>query len=153
MENEKLSVEELVAEYKEDVARLIRYIPWLESKSGKEVASTYTGDGLQASSMAFPVYDGTLMGFVKEARKTKMMNRNYAYIYSRYHLKTPADEHKAIDHATVKEFEVLKGILSRYVLLGMTKSQVWIDGVEYKIFLNVLQKMKEIIEFWDKPLA
>ncbi|HKM04866.1 MAG TPA: hypothetical protein VJZ04_09835 [Lachnospiraceae bacterium] len=153
MENEKMSVEQLIAEYKEDVARLVRYIPWLESKKGIDVASSYSGDQSSESSLVFPVYDGTLMSFVKESKNTKLMNHNYAYSYSRYHLRTTEDEWKAIEKATIKEFDLLKGIFSKYILQGMTKSRMWIEGVENKIFLNLLLKMKEIIEFWDKPLV
>lgn len=153
MENEKLSVEQLISEYKGDVAKLIRYIPWLESKTGKEVASSYSGDHLGSTSLIFPVYDGTLMSFVKESKNTKLINYNYAYSFSKYHLRTTEDELKAIEKATVKEFDLLKGIFSKYILLGMTKSKMWIEGVEDKIFLNLLLKMKEIIEFWDKPLV
>lgn len=157
MENEKLSVEQLISEYKDDVSKLIRYIPWLESKTGKEVASSYlgdhSGDSSGSSSLAFPVYDGTLMSFVKQAKNTKLINHNYAYSFSRYHLRTTEDELKAIEKATVKEFDLLKGIFSKYILLGMTKSRIWIEGVEDKIFLKLLLKMKEIIEFWDKPLV
>lgn len=153
MENEKFSIEQLINEYRGDIQKLVRYIPWLEQKKGKEVSSTYDGNGIIESSISFPVYDGTLLSFVKEAKNTKLMNRNYHYIYSRYHMKNPKDEVALIQKATVKEFELLKGILSKYILLGMTKSCVWVEGIEHRIYLSVLLKMKEIIEHWDKPMT
>lgn len=81
------------------------------------------------------------------------MNRNYVYTYSRNHLRTVQDEQSFIDKATIRNMRELSDILSKYVLLGMTKSVVWREGVENRIFLNVLTKMKDLVEFWDKPLA
>ena len=81
--------EEIIKTYREDVAKLARYIPWLETKGGNDVMSSYRAD---QSTFSFPVYDGTLMSFVKEAQATKLMNRNYRYTYSRNHIKTAKDE-------------------------------------------------------------
>lgn len=47
---------------------------------------------------------------------------------------------------------LLRGILSRYVLEGRIKGKVWNEAVQEQIFYLVLEKMKEIIEFWDKPM-
>ena len=43
--------------------------------------------------------------------------------------------------------------MAKYVLGGMTKGMLWGVAVEEGVFLAVLLKMKEIMEFWDKPLA
>ena len=93
------------------------------------------------------------MSFIKEAKNTGLMNRNYVYTYSRNHLRTVQDEQSFIDKATIRNMRELSDILSKYVLLGMTKSVVWREGVENRIFLNVITKMKDLVEFWDKPLA
>ena len=66
-----------VNEYRADVERLARYVPWLESKKGASVQQSYSGSGIQEHSISFPVYDSTLLGFVKEAQRTKRMDRNY----------------------------------------------------------------------------
>lgn len=142
--------EEIINTYREDVAKLSRYISWLETKSGRDVVSSYRAE---QSTFSFPVYDGTLMSFVKEAQTTRLMNRNYRYTYSRNHIKTAKDELSLIRTATIKEFGVLCDILSKYVLGGMTRAQVWKEGIENRIFLEVILKLKELIEFWDKPLA
>lgn len=142
--------EEIIKAYREDVAKLSRYISWLETKSGSDVMSSYCAD---QSTFSFPVFDGTLMSFVKEAQATKLMNRNYRYTYSRNHIKTAKDELSLIRTASIKDFGMLCDILSKYVLGGMTKAQVWREGVENRIFLEVIVKLKELIEFWDRPLA
>lgn len=142
--------EEIINTYREDVAKLSRYIPWLETKSGSDVVSSYRAE---QSTFSFPVYDGTLMSFVKEAQATKLMNRNYRYTYSRNHIKAAKDELGIIRTASIKEFGVLCDILSKYVLGGMTRAQVWREGIENRIFLEALVKLKELIEFWDKPFA
>ena len=153
MDNGKLSVEEIVAEYEGEITSLLKYIPWLESKSGQRVSSTYGGDGISESSICFPVYDSTLISFVKEVHNTKLITKNYQYAYSRYRMLSAEDELNQIEKATIKDMDLLRGILSRYVLGGMTKGNLWTEAVEKGIFLDILLKMKKVIEFWDKPLA
>lgn len=152
MENEeKLSIEEVIKEYKEDVYRMLKYIPWLESKVGQNVSDTYQGDGL-SKSIKFPVYDSTLLSFVKEVKETKLIKKNYVYAYSKYRMSSYEDELKNIKRAKVTQINLLCDILSKYVLKGMTKANVWTEGVEKGIFLEVLLKLRELIEFYEGPL-
>ena len=66
MDSDKLSVEEMVEYYKPDVEELAVYIPWLETHKGGESSSVFTGEGVEKNSITFPVYDTTLMNFVKQ---------------------------------------------------------------------------------------
>lgn len=152
MENEKLSTEEIVKAYKEDVHRLLKYIPWLETKIGQQVSDTYDGDNLSSSSIAFPVYDSTLLNFVKEVRTTSFMDRNYVYAYSRYGMKNSQDEKRAIQRARITDMKLLSGILSRYIYKGTTKAGIWTEGVQNGVFLAILLKLQELIEFYEGPL-
>lgn len=138
-------------DYKQDVERLITYIPWLESKIGASVSKRY--DDKLESTIAFPVFDSTLLNFVNEASKTSLMDKNYVYVYSHYFIKTVDDEKKAIENADLKSCDILIGILSKYVLGGMTKGTLWPEAVSNGIFLEVLKKMKKLLEIWDAPLA
>lgn len=144
--------QQIVNEYKPDVEKLIRYIPWLEEKAGTNVSETFEGSGIKGSSITFPVYDSTLMSFIKEVQRTKLLDRNYVYIYSRNRIRTVEDELRMIDRSGIREMDVLKGILSKYVLGGMTKGKLWTEAVRNRVFLNVIIKMKKNIEFWDKPM-
>jgi hypothetical protein len=138
----------------EQAARpLFSYLPWLEGIGGTVPSSTYAGQELAGHSMTFPVYDGNLMRFVKEAAKSPLMDRNYRYLYTRKRLKTPDDERKAIAAATWKEWDVLRGILSRYVLEGMVKGSLWNQAVKENIFYLVLRQMKFVLQYWGKPFA
>ena len=85
----RLSRDEIIICYKDDVARLMRYLSWLQEKSGTVTSGIYKGEGIEKSSMTVPVYDSTLLSFIKEAKKTDFINRNYVYTYSRYRMKTP----------------------------------------------------------------
>lgn len=145
--------QQVVSTYKPDVERLIRYLPWLEEKAGKNISETFEGNGIKGNSITFPVYDGTLMSFIKEVQRTTLLDRNYPYIYSRNRIRTLQDELRAIDRAGIKDMDILKGIMSKYVLGGMTKGRLWTEAVYNRIFLNVIRKMKENLEFWDKPMA
>lgn len=142
-----------LVEYREDVERLLPYLSWFETKAGAKVSKYYDDNGLSSSTIAFPVYETMLLNFINDASKSELMDRNYAYVYSEYSLKTPEDELKAIADADIKTAEVLTGILSKYVLGGMTKGAIWTLGVEKGIFFAILKKMKALLEIWDKPLA
>lgn len=154
MEKEDIAYrQQVVNTYKPDVERLIRYLPWLEDKAAVGgVAETFEGNGIKEHSITFPVYDGTLMSFIKDVQRTSLVDRNYPYVYSQYRIRTVQDELNAIAKADIKEMNVLKGILSKYILGGMTKGRMWTEAVSNRIFLNVIRKMKENIEFWDKPM-
>lgn len=143
--------QQIVNEYKPDVERLVRYLPWLESKNGTSVQQTYSASGIEEHSVAFPVYDGTMMNFVKEAQRTHLMDRNYMYVYSRYRIRTVQDELKLIERTSIKDMDVLKAILSKYVMGGMTKGRMWSEAVENGVFFHVVKKMKANLDFWDTP--
>ena len=142
----------LAERYRSDVEILMRYIPWLESKAGQETSQTYDGQDLSKNSMAFPVYDGTLMSCIRDAQRTTVLSRNYFYTYSKNRLHTAEDEKKLIASATITEMDELTGILSKYIYEGMTKGKKWSEGVKNGVFLAVIKKMKENVEFWDKPM-
>ncbi len=150
-EKEKLTTEQFVAEYKDEVALLLKYLPWLEAKNGHNVVQHYTPDSATASTMRIPTYDGTLLSFVKCADKTKFINRNYEYIYRKYRMVTYEDELRMIARARIQDMDLLGAILSKYVIKGRTKGMMWKEGVENGVFYALVSKMKELIEFWDIP--
>lgn len=143
---------EMTRKYREKMEPYFKYIPWFQEKSGKRAYSDYSGEGFSGSSMSFPVYEGTLMNFVNEISKDDILDRNYRYVCNRYHLYSAEDELKAIEKAEFADYEMLIAILSKYVLGGMTKGHMWSEATEKGIFGNTLVKMKEIIEFYDKPI-
>ena len=149
MGTELLSNEEIVEYYKQDAMKLFRYLTWLESKSGESACSIYGGEGIAEHSVAFPVYEGTLLNFVREAEKTCFMDRNYVYVYSRNGLKTSADELLLIHRATIRDMDKLAGILAYYVMGGRTKASRWGEGLRNGVYLALLKKIKELLEFWD----
>ena len=144
--------QELVQGYKQMVVPLLRYLPWLEKNAGKAGSTSYKGEGFTEHSMSFPVYDSTLMSFIKEASRSPLMERNYSYIYTRNGIKTHDDERRIIEAAGIREWDLLRGILSKYVLGGRVKGVLWSEGVQENIFVMVLNQMQKIIEYWDKPL-
>lgn len=153
METNKQSISEKIATYKGDVEALVRYLSWLESKSGEKMYSSYVPEQSEKDRvMKVPVYDSTLLQFIKVAQKTKFMNKNYVYTYSRKRLKTSQDEHKLIDQCQIMDLEVLGDILSMYVLKGMSKGALWSEGVTNGVLAHVVRRMKELIEFWSVPM-
>lgn len=153
MEQNKQSISEKIAMYKSDVEALVRFLSWLESKSGEKMYSSYVSElASQESSLKVPVYDSTLLQFVKQAQKTKFMNKNYVYTYSRKHILNAADEHRIIDQCQIMDMETLGDILSMYVLKGMRKGTLWSEGITNGVLCHVVRRMKELIEFWTVPM-
>ena len=148
MQQDTEFLKEFMAQNAGKIQPLIPYLPWLEEKSGKSASTLYTSDGLGESSVAFPVYDATLMRFVKEAATTELMDRNYPYVYTRCNLQTHEDERRFIEAATWREWDQLCGILSKYVMGGRTRSTLWSEGISESIFYLTVKKMHEIVEFW-----
>ena len=139
-------------EYRDSMKKLQRYRAWMEEHREKQVFSEYEGPGEKLSA-PFPVYDSTLMSFVKEAKATPLMDKNYPYVYTRYHIRTPEDERRAIREAKAKDIDKLRGILSKYVMGGQTKASVWPQGVKEGIFAELLTKFAELSVVSGEPKA
>ncbi|SFK42246.1 hypothetical protein SAMN05216390_10136 [Lachnospiraceae bacterium KH1T2] len=148
IETENVVAEEFLREYKSDILALSVYIPYFTSKGAKDVSKDYDGE-YGASSLNFPVFDSMLLSFVKKAQKTKLMDRNYPYVYSRNNIRTHDDERKIIAFATIRDIGKLRGILSRYVLEGNRIASRWSEGAEERIYLEVLEKLKELVDFYS----
>lgn len=148
MFTESMTASQVLAMYKDDVNKLAGYLDWLEQKSGTTVSNIYAGDGVAEHSVAFPVYDGMLMSFIKDAEKTVFMDRNYRYVYTRNRLKTPQDELRLIESANILQMDLLGGILSNYVLGGRTRARLWSEGMNNGTFFHIVKKAKELVDFW-----
>ena len=148
---DKAGIREIVEGYGPDCKELMRYAAWLESKSGAKTVSEYDPNDGNGGTMMFPVYDGTLLNFVKTADKLKHINRNYVYTYSRNRIRSEKDELELIDRAQITDMQLLFDILSSYILKGRTKGAVWSRGVENGVYLKLVTKMKDLIEFWTQP--
>ena len=148
MESENAVAAEFIKTYGSDVRQLSVYIPYFTGKRGSDVSHAY--DGKQGESkLKFPVFDSTLLDFVKKASQTKLMDRNYPYAYSRHRIRTHDDERKFIERATVRDVNVLRGFISRYVLEGMHNGSRWSEGVQEEIFLRVLSKLRDMMDFYQ----
>ena len=150
MLSDNLSREEIIEKYTKLVEPFFFYISWLEKVSGSRVNSMYGGQGIGENSIAFPVYDSTLLSFVNQLSGSELMNYNYAYVYSRNRLKTPQDELRIIEKSTLYDIDILEGILSRYTLGGMTKGNLWNQAVQEGIYLQIFLRMKVVLDYWDK---
>lgn len=139
-------------EYKKELLPLLRYMMYFMERTGEDPTTNYDGKENGNNTLSFPIFDSTLLAFVKEASGTSFMDKNYSYIYSWHRIKNAEDERKLIEKATITEWNVLCGILTNYVQGGMSRAYLWRDGVKENIFYLILSKMKEIVEYWDQPI-
>lgn len=146
MEQETEYRKRQMEEYKQGLLPLLRFLPWLEQNAGKSVSHTYDGSDTGEQILRFPVYDATLLQFVKAARKSPFMDKNYRYVYTRNHIVSHADERRLISQAGIREWDILCGMLSKYVLGGQTRALLWSEAMEEQIFYLVIKKMNETIE-------
>lgn len=154
MITEQMTAQEVFLQYKSDMEKLMTYLPWLEEKSGKvKVATNYVGDGLSQGTISFPIYDGTLLRFIKEAESTQFMDRNYVYVISRNRLKSAEEEKRFVQAQTMLQLNNVGGILSKYVMGGRTKSRLWSEAVDQGVFLEIVRKLKELYEQGINGLA
>ncbi len=150
MEQDKEYMQQLMEKNRELLTPLLPFLPWLAQNAGKSARDERREGRAPENSLSFPIYDGHLMSFVKEAAKSPLMDKNYPYVYTRNRIKTHADERKVIAAATWKDWDVLRGILSKYVIGGRVKATLWSEAVQEQIFCLVIQKMKEIVDFWSR---
>lgn len=140
-----LGFRQQIQEYKRAMEPLLPYLPWLKKNAGRAASSNYQKQGISSHSISFPVYDSTLVNFVKEASRSGLMNRNYPYVYTRNRIRNHDDERRLIAGAGLRDWDMLCGILSKYVLGGRTKATLWSEAVEENIFYLVLEKMRGIV--------
>lgn len=150
MENENIYRQEKIEEYRRKMGKIFRYIPWLEEKAGTKLVHNYDGEKRPTHSIQIPVYDSTLLSFVKEMQGTGLMDRNYVYVYSRCGIRSVKDELRLIEQAEFEDMENIFGIMAKYVLGGMTKGILWSTAVENGVFLSGLKQIKKLLDFWDR---
>ncbi|MCR4689809.1 MAG: hypothetical protein K5739_00480 [Lachnospiraceae bacterium] len=148
MTEERKARDELVKQYAPSVEKLSAYLPWLMEKSGASASTDYTPEG--GKTITFPVYDSMLLKFIKDAESTCFINRNYPYVYSRNRIRTEADELRFIEGVDIMNIADLGGILSRYVIEGRTKGVMWSKGVTGGVYLRVIEKARDLIEFYSR---
>lgn len=149
MGTEQLTPAQVIEQYRPDTIKLLDYIVYLEKMNGRMVSSNYDQDGLAEHSVAFPVYDATLMQFVKDMENTVYMNRNYRYTYTRFGIKNATDELKVIKNCSIRQLDVIGDILSKYIMSGRTKGRVWGEGVRNGVYLAAITKAYDLIHFWE----
>jgi len=139
----------LMQDYKMKIKPLTAYLPWLQQATEKACVSNYSDRGIADNSISFPVYSSDFLNFIKACSVSGLMDRNYPYVYSRKAIKNHDEERRVIIGSSWKEWDVLCGILSKYVLGGRTKSSLWAEGISEQIFYLTVSKMQEITDFWD----
>jgi hypothetical protein len=144
------SVEDLVTRYRPELDKITPYLGWLKENVQVDVAQSYSNSDLK--SIPFPVYNSNLLAFVKACQTTNLLDRNYVYVYSRNRLNNARDELLYIADAQITDIDDLAGILSKYILSGMTKGSVWAEGVRNGVLYQVVKKMDDLVKFWGREL-
>ena len=109
-------------------------------QTGQSVSNIYREEPGQRQFRS--TYEPTLLAFVKEAKNSTFLDRNYPYVFTRNHIKSPADSRNMIESAKLTDIDILRGILSKYVIEGSYRSSCWIEAVNEDIFLLILKKFE-----------
>ncbi len=141
------SVEDIVSRYRPELDKIIPYLGWLGNNAQTEVVQKYSNSNLK--SIPFPVYDSNLLAFVKACQTTSLLDRNYVYVYSRNKIANFKDELLFISDAQITDMDDLAGILSSYILRGMTKGSVWSEGVRNGVLYHTVKKMDDLVKYWS----
>ncbi len=144
----QLERQEMVEAYQKEIKKLLPFVPWLTEKRGQYLATTFQEEGIAESSVAFPVYDGTLLNFIKVLSATNIMNKNYLYDYRKYRIKE-GEELDFIRRADLKHLPVICSFLSRYAMRGRTKGKVWAEGVLNGVYLESIIKIRDLVDKYD----
>ncbi len=144
------SIEDIVARYRPELDKITPYLGWLRDNIQAEVAQKYSNSDLK--SIPFPVYNSNLLAFVKACQTTNLLDRNYVYVYSRNRMNSFKDELLFISDAQIKDMDDLAGILSKYILSGMTKGSVWAEGVRNGVMYAAVKKMDDLVKFWGSEV-
>ena len=96
------------------------------------------------------MYDSTLLGFVKEVKTTQFINKNYPYTYRKWKMPTPKEERIAMESATIRDIDLFRGIMSKYVLEGQRKASMWTIAVEERIFVTALTRLRSMFFDYSK---
>nr|MCR5267765.1 hypothetical protein [Lachnospiraceae bacterium] len=107
------------------------------------VESYYEGEGKE-TLLQIPVFDSTLLSFVKDAEKTQFITKNYPYVYTRFRIRSHEDEIRLMKSAAVKDVDIFKGILSKYVLEGKRRPAAWRDAVAERVFVTALECLNDL---------
>ncbi len=142
---EQNSREQILAQYTADVEKLVKFLPWLKKAGQTNVETYYEGEeGQKDTLLKIPVFDSTLLTFVKEAEKTQFVTKNYPYVYTRYRIRDHADELKRLKEVKIQDIDLFKGIISKYVLEGKHRPAAWRDGVSEGIFVTALEALSDL---------
>lgn len=147
--DQRLSREEIIYLFKDEALALLKYYSWIKKMSGQDVGGLYTGDDIEKSSMAVPIYDSTLLGFIKTAKGTEFMNRNYLYTYSRLRMRNAKDELEVIKDCSLQDIRVIGDILSYYCYKGDVKGAVWNEGLKNGVYLAILDRLMALLEIYN----
>lgn len=134
----------IIEEYSADLKKLLVYLPYLRKQQNSVKQNFYEGEHGQ-KVVPVPVYDSTLLAFMKVAKTTKFVHRNYPYAYRRYKMETPEKEKEAMLKAKVSDIDLFRGVISKYVLEGMSKSVMWTIAANEGIFVTALECLDKLI--------
>jgi hypothetical protein len=148
-DSEKTYLLQMLADYRQKLEPYFVYIPWFMERDGKNLAKIYESDQDISGTISVPVYESTLLGFVKSMNESGLMNRNYPYVYSKHNIRTYADELAYIEKCELRDIEDILGIIAHYVLGGMARGSLWTEAVEMGIFYHALVKIKDILSQWE----
>lgn len=128
---------------KKDIEKSCRYIPYFETATKQSVCKWRGGGkiGDNLYEMSYPDYDDKLIEFTNDIYNSKLMIQDYLNIISRNGLEGDEQMLEALGTANI---ELTRAILTGYIRQERFCDGLWAEAVEKKIFLKILNRLKEI---------
>ncbi len=130
--------------YRLGIEKLCAYIPYFETATADSVTKWDSGGGdsdNKTYTLTYPDYDKTLLKFIDDFYKSKLLDQGYLGFIEERGLKGPEQLIGAIDNA---DFELLRAILTMYVRQERFIDGLWAGAVEDKVFLKILKRLQEL---------
>ncbi len=124
--------------------KLLQFIPYFETATEENVCrwEKERKPGENHRTLPYPVYDRTLKDFIREFYETNLISPNYSDILDNRNLKDMNGINDAIAKADI---ELLRAILTKYIIRERFCDGVWAIAVKNGIFLGILNRFQELL--------
>lgn len=125
--------------------KLFPFMPYFETATEESVCRWDRGrtPGENGHTVPYPIYEKTLKDFIREFYETNLISHDYSDVLDNRGLKDMNGINDVIENADI---ELLRAILTKYIIGERFCDGVWAIAVRDKIFLGILNRFQELLK-------